>query len=571
MLHGSPPRVTTITAITGISSKSVRVAWFLAGMLVVAMATTSGASSAQDVDVEYAIGGLLARDAASRPVPAQQELIERFYRDRKDAPAWTHERRPTHQAVEAIALLERAAEKGLSSTDYDAPQLSRGMLVLRAEPRTASPDVVAGFDIALTRAVIRYTSHLAHGRVDPRSLGVDLDGTRRYVDVVGLVQRGLDGDQLTAEIESAEPRLRLYGALKSSLAGYRLLAADGSLPVVPLASKKVAPGEPFAGLPQLRQRLMALGDLDPDTPRRGSGIRYEGDVVKAVKRFQYRHGLPEDGVLGAATIAELNRSLAERVQQLEIGIERIRWLPSLPAGRFLVVNIPEFQLAAFDGAAGSDSALLEMDVIVGRAGKSPTPVFAAQLEYVEFSPYWNVPHSIAVKELLPKLRKDPGYLAREGMEMVGGPVRTESGEVALAEIERGTVRLRQRPGPRNALGGVKFVLPNRHDVYLHSTPSRQLFSRPRRDFSHGCIRVAAPVTLAEFVLIDRSDWGTDRIRESMNLPQPLRVTARPSIPVLIFYATAVVDGEGRTRFLPDIYEEDPKVLRALARPPPAAF
>jgi murein L,D-transpeptidase YcbB/YkuD len=191
------------------------------------------------------------------------------------------------------------------------------------------------------------------------------------------------------------------------------------------------------------------------------------------------------------------------------------------------------------------------------------------VEYVDFSPYWNVPRSITLKELLPKLKRDPGYLARQGMEIVGAGVTTSVDASTLAELERGTVRLRQRPGAKNALGGVKFVFPNRYDVYLHSTPAHELFSRTRRDFSHGCIRVEDPVAVAEFVLFDRPDWDAERIRRSMSLPEPVRVTLERPIPILIFYTTAVVDPQGRTHFLPDIYGHDKKLAEALNKAPTA--
>ncbi|MET0165263.1 MAG: L,D-transpeptidase family protein [Vicinamibacterales bacterium] len=495
-------------------------------------------------------------------------MLTRFYEARAYTPAWLEDGHPTRQAEEAVLLLERAAEKGLSSADYDAPLLAAKLTNLRAEQR-ATPSELALFDAALTLALLRYTTNLAHGRVNPRSLYLDLDSNKRNIDVVALLQRGIERNQVAAETEAAEPQLPMYAALKKSLAQYRRLAADQTLPVVPTAKSKVEPGATFAGIPQLQRRLVAFGDLDPAAPERDDGDKYDDELVNAVKRFQERHGLTADGVLGSATVQEVNRPLSERVRQIEMGIERIRWLPPAPAERFIVINIPRFKLLSFDGAIGTDRPLMEMDVIVGSAGRTPTPVFADQVEYVDFSPYWNVPRSITLKELLPKLKRDPGYLARQGMEIVGAGVTTSVDASTLAELERGTVRLRQRPGAKNALGGVKFVFPNRYDVYLHSTPAHELFSRTRRDFSHGCIRVEDPVAVAEFVLFDRPDWDAERIRRSMSLPEPVRVTLERPIPILIFYTTAVVDPQGRTHFLPDIYGHDKKLAEALNKAPTA--
>jgi len=525
-------------------------------------------------DVEMAIRGFLAQDvapdAAHLALASNWDMLRRFYAGRGYVPAWTQGGRPSHQAQEAVALLEHAPQKGLVSADYDTARLEDRIRILGTSSAPSAEDLAA-FDIRLTLAVFRFASHLVHGRIGPRTTQPDLENSQRRFDVAALIQRGLEADRLTAEVESVEPRFPLYAALKTSLAEYRRLAADPSVPVVPVPARRVEPGDAFAGLPQLKRRLAALGDLDANGLARRGGTRYEGEVVRAVKRFQYRHGLLEDGVLGAATVAELNRPLAERVRQIEIGIERTRWLPPLPPARFVVINIPAFELLGYDSAIGGGRATLESKVIVGRAGKTPTPTLVAQMEELEFSPYWNVPRTIAVKELLPKLKNDPSYLSREGMELVGNGIRKEVDSVALADLERGAVRLRQRPGAKNALGGVKFVLPNRHDVYLHSTPLQQLFGRIRRDFSHGCIRVADPVALAQFVLADRPNWAPDRIRDSMRRTQPLWVPVKPPLPVLIVYATAVVDAEGRTRFLPDIYDQDTSLMRTFAAASPSSL
>lgn len=558
-------------------ARHARAILFLAWALAAGAATLSGAATAADVadELRAIVTPDLAATAAPSVIGAQRPALERFYAGRSFAPAWTDEGQPNRQADEALALLQRADEQGLSSVEYGALDLDRQRRDLRAAAvpasgrQLATSRELAVFDVNLTLALIRYTSHLAHGRIAPSHIYPDLEEGARQVDPVALIQRGLEGGRLTVEIESAAPPLPLYGGLTHALAHYRRLAGEAPLPLVPVPTGKIAPGAVFAGLPQLKKRLVAFGDLDPAALDRRNGNRYGGTVVDAVKRFQYRHGLADDGVLGPSTVAELNRSPAERVRQIEIAIERLRWLPPPPSGRFLVVNIPEFKLLAFDHAASAERPLLDMRVIVGRADKTPTPVFTGEVEYLDFSPYWNVPHSIAVKEMLPKLRADPGYLAREGMEIVGNGVRTDLDATTLTELQRGALRLRQRPGARNALGGVKFMFPNRHDVYLHSTPSPRLFSRTRRDFSHGCIRVADPVALAQFVLVDRPAWDATRIRASMSQPRPRRVNVDQSVPILIFYTTTAVDAQGRVRFLPDIYGHDAKLAQALAAPPRA--
>jgi murein L,D-transpeptidase YcbB/YkuD len=553
---------------------SRRASLFLAWALAAGTATLSWAATPATVEVAEELQAIVARDAAATSVrhgfAQYRPALERFYATRNFVPAWTVDGQPTHQADEAVALLQRADEQGLASVDYQALDLGRRLADLRGSTAQASGRELAVFDADLTLSLVRYTLNLAHGRLDPASRYPDLEDNVRDVDAVALLQRGLENDRLAAEIESAAPRLPPYDRLTQALAAYRRLAADASLPLVPIPPTKVSPGAIFTGLPQLKERLVAFGDLDPAALKQRNGNRYAGAVVDAVKRFQYRHGLADDGVLGQSTLAELNRSPGERVRQIEIALERMRWLPPLPDGRFLVVNIPEFRLLAFDTSTSAVNPVLDMPVIVGQAGKTPTPVFAAEVEYLDFSPYWNVPRSIAVKELLPKLKADPAYLSRQGMEIVGNGVRTEINAATLSDLERGALRLRQRPGAKNALGGVKFVFPNRHDVYLHSTPTPKLFSRTRRDFSHGCIRVAEPVALAQFLLADRPAWDADRIRTSMSRPQPLRVNLAEPVPILILYTTVVVDAVGRIRFLPDIYGHDTKLAQALAAPLPAA-
>lgn len=554
-------------------ARRTRTALFLVWTLAACSTALSSAAAPAAGEVAAELQVLLA-DASRSPAAASAvhgPELDRFYAGRRFAPAWIVDGRPRRQAEEALSLLEQADQQGLANADYGVAYLRTLLVALQHGDHAASAHDLALFDAELTLALLRYTLHLAHGRIEPRRVYPDLRVEVRPVDVVELIQRGIDADRLTAEVAAAAPDLPLYADLLRALAQYRVLAAGPPLPLVPLPSGKIAPGAAFAGLPQLKERLAAFGDLDPAPPGRRDADRYSGRVVAAVKRFQYRHGLADDGVLGQSTIAELNRPPAERVRQIEIAIERLRWLPSKPAGRFLVVNIPEFKLLAFDPVQVGERPLLEMPVIVGRAEKTPTPIFAGDVAYLDFSPYWNVPRSIAVKEMLPKLKADPGYLSRQGMEVVGNGVRTELLDAAtLAELERGALRLRQRPGAKNALGGVKFMFPNAHDVYLHSTPSPKLFSRPRRDFSHGCIRVADPVALAQFALEDRPSWDPTRIRASMSLPQPLRVNVSEPIPILIFYTTTVVDAQGRIRFLPDIYGYDARLAQALAKRTPAA-
>jgi len=258
---------------------------------------------------------------------------------------------------------------------------------------------------------------------------------------------------------------------------------------------------------------------------------------------------------------------AMRIVQIVLSLERMRWIPEPAGGALIAINIPSFQLWAFADGANADRATLTMPVVAGRAMRTETPVFIGEMRYVEFSPYWNVPTSILRNEILPQLATDPNYLVREQMEVVSTrreqlPPMTDGG-TAIAALHSGEARLRQRPGPKNALGGVKFGLPNAMDIYLHATPASQLFERARRDFSHGCIRVGEPAALAQFVLRGRREWTPAQIEAAMTSGVNRTVPLEAPIPVIVFYTTAIVDAEGRARFLDDIYGHDRRLLAAL--------
>jgi L,D-transpeptidase YcbB len=291
-------------------------------------------------------------------------------------------------------------------------------------------------------------------------------------------------------------------------------------------------------------------------------------LVEAVKRFQARHGLQPDGILGKDTQTALGVPLIWRVRQIELALERLRWLPHLRQDRLLAVNIPMFHLWVWDSVATNAVPLFGMDVIVGRALSTRTPVFVEEMRYIIFKPYWNVPASIVRKEMLPAIERDPDYLRREDMEMVRGagddaqPVAAT--EENLARLRAGSLRLRQRPGPKNALGLVKFVFPNDASVYMHGTPAAELFTRPRRDFSHGCVRVEDPVALAEWALNDQPEWTRDRIIAAMNAEPSRRVNLTRPIQVILFYITAVVMPEdGTIHFAEDIYGHDTSLDQTL--------
>ena len=415
--------------------------------------------------------------------------------------------------------------------------------------------------------MLRYLHDLHFGRVDPKGLGFRVSPRRGpQPDLVALLAATVANGRVAHLSAELAPQLAQYRELRDALARYRRIARE--LPATTLAAPK-APlrvGDGYADLGRLRERLIALGDLPAQAAPATTG--YDDALAAGVARFQARHGLAADGVLGKATLAALNVPIGARVEQIELALERMRWLALPDARRVVAINIPMFRLWAWDGTHGARPALA-MNVIVGRALKTQTPVFADEMRYLIFRPYWNVPRSIARNETLPAIARNPGYLAKNDMEIVQGesdaarvlPPTPES----VALLRDGLARVRQRPGPANSLGLVKFIFPNDANVYLHGTPAKSLFERSRRDFSHGCVRVADPVALAQWLLDDQPQWTRERIVAAMEGQKSERVNLTKPVPVLLYYVTAVVSPEdGRLHFADDIYGHDRKLAQALA-------
>ena len=469
-------------------------------------------------------------------------IVEKFYQAGGYALAWTSGGKPIAQAQAMIQQFKQAQLKGLNPEDYDASRWDARLAKLApATPNPAQTDLIH-FDVAMTVLAMRYISDLHIGRINPQHLKFGLGEGPQRLDLADFLRaKLLPAEDVPAVILTVERPYAGYRRAEAALADYLKLAAEGDGPPVPIPSRSVRPGDTFAGMPSLVQRLHQLGDLasldDPATQE----TSYQGVVVDAVKHFQMRHGLEPDGVLGKETIAQINKPLSVRVLQLELALERYRWLPLDFPQPPILVNIPEFKLRTLRRAEGG---FLTMNVVVGRAYRHKTPVFANQMRYVIFHPYWNVPPSIADAELWPKQRRDTSYLASHGFEVVNGEIR-------------------QKPGPRNALGPVKFVFPNSYNVYLHGTPAVSLFSRARRDFSHGCIRVQDPLALAAWVLRDKPGWTVDRIRAVIAGSQTIQVNLDQPIPVLILYSTAVVEPDGEVHFFDDIYGYDAELEQAL--------
>jgi murein L,D-transpeptidase YcbB/YkuD len=368
---------------------------------------------------------------------------------------------------------------------------------------------------------------------------------------------------VAAVLAQVEPQYEQYRALKRALARYRELPPLPAL--APLSSRVVEPGDPYPDAGNLRNILGALEGARFAPPE--SASIYDEALSSAVRQFQEHHGLQADGRLGARTFAALTRPIEDRVRQVELTLERYRWLPDIRAPA-VIVNVPQFMLYTLPTTTGG--SVVRMPVVVGKSAQR-TPIFDSAIHSVVFRPYWNVPTSITRNELLPLIAKDPGYLDRNEMEIVrgNGAIVTLLGTdaAAIAELKAGRARVRQRPGPQNALGLIKFELPNPYDVYLHSTPQLELFSRERRAFSHGCVRVSDASALAIYLLADTpGDWGPDAI-EAATCEAAKTSTVRLSrpVPVFVLYVSVVVDRDGAVLFFDDVYGHDRELLAMLAR------
>ena len=466
-------------------------------------------------------------------------VLQAFYWNRGYRPAWVRDGRLTPGAQGLLRAVAGAEREGLSPDRYEPRAL------LGAAPQvvnaTVSPDGgarLARMDAAVTYAFLRYASDLATGSVDPRGAASLWRVSTPPFDARTALEDAADGDAPARVLETMRPAHPQYGALVGALARYRRLAAAGGWPLVPAAAMKPARRASSAAV--LRVRLQASGDLAGTDGRA---------LTAGVKTFQRRHGLRADGVVDRATLEALNVPVEDRIRQIELNLERWRWQGFEAGGRTILVNVPTFQLHAYEDGREA----LTMRVITG-AGDTQTPIFAEEMDQVVFSPHWNVPANILETEVLPAIRRDPGYLARKNMEMV----RSESGAMAV----------RQRPGPTNALGLVKFLFPNPFNVYLHDTPGDALFAKPLRALSHGCVRLEKPEELARFVLRG-SEWGDGAIARAMGSGREQFVTLPAPVPLRIAYFTTWVDPDGTVRFAPDVYRHDVAQAKLLSPPLPA--
>ncbi|QNI32369.1 L,D-transpeptidase family protein [Alloacidobacterium dinghuense] len=484
------------------------------------------------------------------------------------APVWLNSGKPTPQALAVIQALQASKQKGLNPDDYDASRWTDRLQSLNGSP---TPDTLARFDAALTVGVMRYISDLHIGRVNPKHFNFGIDIEQKKYDLPQFVTtKVINAANVQSVLDGVEPPYDGYRHTEDALHHYMQLADQGDGPAVPDVTKTISPGDAYPGVSQLVQRLHLFGDLRADTPVDANSPTYSGSMVDGVKTFQSRHGLAVTGKIDKDTIRQLNTPLAFRVSQLQDALERWRWLPPQFPQPPIVANIPEFIVRAY---GPNQKVAFASNVVVGKALRTQTPVFANTMKYIVFRPYWNVPTGIVRGEIIPGITRDRSYISKKNFEVTdfNGKVITDGpvSDEVLAQLRAGKLTVRQKPGPTNSLGLIKLMFPNEYNVYLHSTPAQQLFSQSRRDFSHGCVRVEKPAELAAYVLRNQPPWTLEKVQQAMQSgPDNQQVNLTTPVPVLILYVTAVVEEDGTVHFFNDIYGYDKTLEAVLAKGQP---
>lgn len=469
--------------------------------------------------------------------------LKTFYAKRGFQPVWVPEGSGDGRIREALTVLNGATSHGIDKGDYAAHQISQ-----RLAPRTAIQR--AQLEISLSKALTRYALDLRGYRVGRKSIAGINKRTVSHDTVDGLLQRATTSKNLRAFFDGLAPRSPRYRRLRQALLDYRRIAKRGGWPIV-AKGPLLRQGMRGDRISILRHRLVVTGDLNAQNIR---GDRFDAEIEAAVRIFQKRHGLTEDGIVGTMTRAALNVPVQRRLQQLRVNLKRRRSIPDDLGSHYVFVNMADFVLKVVKDRR----TVLAMKVVVGTPYRQ-TPLFTANMTYIDFNPYWNIPRRITVEEIAPRARRDASYLTRQGIRVFSG-WDAQARELAPQGVNWHAVgrdefpyRLRQEPGPLNPLGRVKFMFPNSFEVYLHDTPARQLFSRAVRAFSHGCIRVEKPVSLAAHLLSGLTTQETRQIMESGK--RRIFHLAKP-IPVHLTYLTAWVNKDGLVHFRKDVYGRD---------------
>ncbi|MDH3888494.1 MAG: L,D-transpeptidase family protein, partial [Gammaproteobacteria bacterium] len=480
-------------------------------------------------------------------VISSKNFLPEFYRQRDYQLAWAAH---MDNARMLAARILSSHEEGLIAADYHAVEIQK--LLAKSSGKQFPQARQVDLDILLSEALARYAYHLRFGKVNPVKLDADWNMPRSFKgqDPVVELQSVIDSANFNAQLDARITQLPLYQQFRQALAKYEAIAAAGGWSSI-AAGETLKPGMQDARVPLLRKRLQASGDL-PAGEAANALSEYDATLESAVKQFQSRHGLETDGVVGKGTLAAMNVPVDARIDQIRVNLDRARWVSQDIPETFVIVDIAGFNARLFRRG----EVVWDEPAQVGKPYRK-TPVFREDMTYLELNPTWTIPPTILAKDILPKMKQDPSYLQKKNMQVL-----TQDGKV----VDPGTIAwssvsakgfpyiIRQTPGPHNALGRVKFMFPNSHFVYLHDTPSKQLFNRSSRAFSSGCIRVRNPFELAELLLQDQDGWDRAQIDTAIDSLKQQRVSLSGPVPVLLLYWTVNVDADGTVYFKEDIYQ-----------------
>ncbi len=550
----------------------IAVAFIWVSLLAPAQGVTSS-------DLSDRVGEILEHRLTVMPIPERficrrqilcgPNTLTRFYSERDFRPAWSDDEGPTADAATLVKAILEADRDGLRRDDYHlAPieDLMDKIALSQTMNRLRRPELLADLDILLTDAFLLYGSHLLTGHVNPETIQSEWLIKSRNEDLVAILHIALDTNDIDGALDQLRPHHAGYMALKDALLRYQNIMDTGGWPSVP-NGPKLEKGDRNSRVRALQSRLTVSGDLN--LPGQTDQDVFDEPVEEAVRSFQARHGLTVDGVVGRATLKALNVPVKKRVHQIKTNLERWRWLPHTLGWRHILINIANFQLEIVEN--GLD--IMTMRVIVGRRFRR-TPVFTGELTYMELNPFWHIPTKIAVRDIVPKIRKDPEYLLRQKIRVFQSwehnapEIDPESIDWFRINAKNLSFKLRQDPGPKNALGRVKFMFPNKFSVYLHDTPSQTLFQKTKRSFSSGCIRIEKPVDMAAYLLQTDSEWTRENIHAAIDSGETQIVRIGDPVPVHLLYWTAWVDSDGTVHFRDDIYGRDRGLGRALNQKPP---
>jgi len=503
--------------------------------------------------------------SALSPSIYYRSAIASFYGKCDFKPLWTLDTGLTPQAEQLVRSIEEAALDGLISEDYHLSQIKTLIedfkeALIRSQP--FDPQRQADLDLLLTDAFLLFSSHLLSGRVIPNAV----DSSWLFFNPVSDITLILNSNAYSSRIESFFDGLRpahaAYYRLRNALQHYIGIQKKGGWPSIP-SGQSLRIGDSHDRVDKIRKRLIATKDIDPPVSDVKSA-EFDDSLLKGVQRFQTRHGIEPDGVVGLSTLTAMNIPVEARIRQIELNLERWRWIPRDLGSRYILVNIADYSLSVVE----KQTTVLDMRVVVGRAYRR-TPVFSEKMKYIVLNPFWNIPIKIAIEDKLPVIRKNPLYLTQQHIKVFEN-WSEDAPEINPASINWYRMntnyfpyRLRQDPGPLNALGRIKFMFPNKFSVYLHDTPQRSLFKRASRDFSSGCIRIEKPVELAKYLLQNDSQWPNQKITETIESGVTTVVRIKDPIPVHLLYWTAWVTETGTVHFGNDIYDRDPPLSRAL--------